>query len=97
MDIVILTSGALDTTTAATFCASTTCYVTEWYDQTGNGNNVTQSTNGNQPALLFNCIGSLPCVGYSSSTMRLSGSIPLGKSAINDVRGCRTNREYQQC
>jgi hypothetical protein len=96
MDIVILTSGALDTSTAATFCASTTCYVDEWYDQTGNGNNVTQSTNSNQPTISFNCIGSLPCVGYSSTTMRLSGSIPsvsqpLTMSAVAERTGNTSN------
>ena len=44
-DILIRKSGNLDPTTAATFCASTTCYVTTWYDQTGNGNDVAQGTN----------------------------------------------------
>lgn len=32
-----LRSGHLDAATAATFCAATTCTVTVWYDQTGNG------------------------------------------------------------
>ena len=79
MDILILTSGALDTATASTFCASTTCRVTEAYDQTGNGNHVLQATKGQQPQLVFNCIGSLPCLqftGSSSQTLSVSLIVP---------------------
>ena len=37
-------------------------YVPTWYDQTGNGHNVTQATTASQPAFVFSCIGALPCL-----------------------------------
>ncbi len=43
---------AFDTAGANSFCASTFCYVTKWYDQSGNGNDVSQATASQQPMLL---------------------------------------------
>jgi hypothetical protein len=62
-------SGSSSGDTLATFCAedSGTCAVTELYDQTGNGNNLTQSTTGDQPTLTLNCINSLPCITFNGS------------------------------
>lgn len=59
-DINTLSSGLLDTATAGTFCASTTCFVTKWYDKVSTAD-LSQATNGNQYQLLFNCDGTLPC------------------------------------
>ena len=81
-DILILKGGDLDTATASTFCASTTCYVTKWYDQTGNGNDVAQGTNAKQPTLTFSCINSLPCLTYSGS-QNLYATIPNSTSALS--------------
>jgi hypothetical protein len=73
-DIKVLPTGSLDVATATTFCASTTCYVTKWYDQSGanycTGSvscNAIQGTAGSQPQLLFNCVGALPCIYFSGS------------------------------
>jgi hypothetical protein len=63
--INILSTGAFDTATAVTFCASTTCYLTTWYDQTGNGHTATQANNANQPQLVFSYLGSLPCARFN--------------------------------
>lgn len=54
-------SGAANGTVAATFCSagSGTCAMVTWYDQSGNGNNVTQATSGNQPQLVFAQFGAL--------------------------------------
>jgi hypothetical protein len=55
-------------------------YVTEWYDQTGNGNNQTQSTAGNQPYLIPSCNNGLPCLYYnypSLGTNTNNGSISI--------------------
>jgi hypothetical protein len=41
----------LDTSTLSTFCSGTNGFVTTWYDQSGNGNDVTQSTASNQPKI----------------------------------------------
>jgi hypothetical protein len=51
-DILILTTGRLDIATLTTFLTSTTGFVTEWYDQTGNGFHCTQSTTSKQPQIL---------------------------------------------
>ena len=37
-----------DTTTFTSFCASTTCFLDTWYDQSGNGLNCTQATTARQ-------------------------------------------------
>jgi hypothetical protein len=42
--------------------------VTNWYDQSGNGLNNSQGTAADQPQLVFNCIGSLPCLTFNGST-----------------------------
>jgi hypothetical protein len=41
----------LDTTTLSTFCSGTNGFVTTWYDQSGNGNDATQTTASNQPKI----------------------------------------------
>ena len=43
--------GELDTSTLATFCSGTNGFVTTWYDQSGNGNDATQTTAANQPKI----------------------------------------------
>jgi hypothetical protein len=55
-------SGSSSGDTAPVFCAesSSSCAVTEWYDQSGNGNNLLQGTAATQPTLVFSDIGSLP-------------------------------------
>jgi len=42
----------LDTSALATFCAGTNGYIRTWYDQSGNGNDFSQTTNGLQ-ALIY--------------------------------------------
>jgi len=42
----------LDTSSLETFCSGTAGYVTTWYDQSGNGNDVTQSTAAQQPQIV---------------------------------------------
>lgn len=93
-NIVILSSGYLDIATAATFCASTNCFVTEWFDQTGNDNDVVQASAANQPRLILNegPTGSLPAVAFSGSEWLSSGAItgisqPLVISAIAQRTG----------
>jgi len=41
----------IDESAITTFCTGTTCTVSEWKDQSGNGNHATQSTAGNQPTI----------------------------------------------
>jgi hypothetical protein len=50
-DIGFDSNGDLDTAAIATFVGDAYGYVTAWYDQSGNGNNATQSTSANQPMI----------------------------------------------
>jgi hypothetical protein len=51
-------------------------YVTEWYDQSGNGNNATQSTAGDQPQLLLGGSNGRPAVSFAGAQY-LSASASL--------------------
>ena len=42
----------LDTSTLATFCSGTDGFVTTWFDQSGNGNDATQTTAADQPKIV---------------------------------------------
>jgi hypothetical protein len=44
-------SGNIDEAAITTFCTGTTCTVSEWKDQSGNGNNATQATASAQPTI----------------------------------------------
>lgn len=50
-DIGFDSNGDLDTAAIASFVGDAYGYVTAWYDQSGNGNNATQSTSANQPMI----------------------------------------------
>ena len=45
-------NNALDTATLLTFCGAGNGFVTTWYDQSGNANDVTQSTATYQPKIV---------------------------------------------
>lgn len=73
-------SGSSSGDTLAVFCAesSGTCAITEFFDQTGNGHNLTQSTTADQPTLNLSCLGSLPCAAGNGSSMYMTGTAPGG-------------------
>lgn len=74
--IDILMTGKMAVATATAFCASTTCYVTEAFDQSGHGLNLTQPTAANQPGFSLSCAGSQPCMTFSGS-QELQGTTPV--------------------
>jgi hypothetical protein len=84
-DIGFDANGDLDTSALGTFCSGTDGFVKTWYDQSGNGNDATQTTAGNQPKI------------YDSSTGVIEeGSAGNEKPAIdfdgtNDGLNCSTN------
>lgn len=45
-------NGVLDTVSLESFCSGTDGFVTTWYEQTGNGVDLSQSTAGNQPQIV---------------------------------------------
>lgn len=51
-DIGFDIAGGLDTTSITSFCGSGNGFVTTWYDQSGNGRNITQTTASNQPRIV---------------------------------------------
>lgn len=88
-DIGLTADCALDVTTAGTHCASTTCFVTTLYDQSGNSRNFTQSTAANQPQLIFSCKGSLPCMrfdGTSDLMTRTSWAVANPSTVVTEVK-----------
>lgn len=65
-------------------------FVTEWYDQTGNGHNVTEATTADQPQLLLTCAGAshtLPCLGFNGTTDLMSGSLASGVTQPDTIVG----------
>jgi hypothetical protein len=81
--INILASGFLDTTTATIFCAATTCFVSKWYDQSGNGLHAIQATTANQPQLSFTCSGiSTACLTFSGSQWLAGGTSTIAPNWI---------------
>jgi hypothetical protein len=70
-DIGATVGGNLDATALASFCGSASCFVSTWYDQSGNGRNAAQSTPGSQPRLVTSgvteLLGSRPAVRFDLS------------------------------
>lgn len=65
----------LDVTTLTTFCAGTDGYVKTWYDQSGNGNNATQTNSANQPQIVSGgVINTVSGIGTPSPAIRFFGS-----------------------
>jgi hypothetical protein len=58
-DIGFDANGDLDTTALAAFCSGTNGFVKTWYCQSGNGNDVTQTTTANQPKIYDSSTGVL--------------------------------------
>ena len=66
-------SGNLDTSSLTSFCGAGNGFVTTWYDQSGNGNNATQSTAANQPQIVS-----------GGSVIKLNNIPVLNFDGIND-------------
>ena len=93
---------ALDIDSINTFCKGTNGFVTTWYDQSGNGNNLLQASSTAQPQIygpiqIFR-INNLPCIYTDGSNDQLKTSnnfsynnatmvIVAGQSSITDGYG----------
>lgn len=70
-DIGFNSNNELDTVSLTSFCSGTNGFVTTWYDQSGNGRNMTQSTAANQPQIVTsgNIVtqGTKPIIQFNSS------------------------------
>ena len=86
-DVKFDSNNELDTAALATFCAGTNGFVTTWYDQSGNGNDATQTIAiANQPKIYDSVTGvelnpdnSVPSVLSSDTTF-------LGFTRVSDIR-----------
>jgi hypothetical protein len=77
-DIGFTALGNLDTSALTSFCGSGNGFVTTWYDQSGNGLNVTQTTAANQPQIVSS--GSLLTttgIGAARPTFSFNGSTSI--------------------
>ena len=76
-------SGDLDTSAISTFAGSANAYCVTWYDQSGNTNNATQSTGGNQPqiydgsAVITENGKPILITGYLSTSLSNSGDTSI--------------------
>ena len=68
------TGAPWDAVAATAHCAATTCWGRTWYDQSGNARDLNQATAANQPQLIFNCNGSLPCWRFTATTQAMQGA-----------------------
>jgi len=73
--------GNLDTSALTSFCGSGNGFVTKWYDQSGNGRDVIQTTAANQPQIVSSGsvinVNSKPSIRFQDNTdiLRYQGSI----------------------
>lgn len=64
-----------DAAAATAHCAATSCFGVTWYDQSGAVRSLgPQVTAANQPALVFNCNGALPCLQYTLTNQSLASA-----------------------
>lgn len=76
----------LDTTALTTFCGSSDGFVVSWMDQSGNGNDATQSTTANQPKIYDGTTGVVtengkPAVEFDGSNDRFETSWNIGTTS----------------
>jgi len=86
-DIGFDSNGDLDTASIASHCGANNGLVVTWYDQSGNGNNATQSTVGNQPKIYDGTTGVLTRNGKPYIDTRTSGTLPVSSFAGNGTAG----------
>jgi hypothetical protein len=76
-----------DAAAAAAHIGGGTGFIVTWYDQSGNGYDLTQSTAGAQPTYVASGIGSLPCLDFvAASSTRLKttdNAIALGGTDLS--------------
>jgi len=84
-DIGFTTDGDFDTTALATFCSGTNGFVKTWYDQSGNGNDATQTTTADQPKIYDSSTGvvtenGMPAVEFDGTSDFLETSTVTSSS-----------------
>jgi hypothetical protein len=78
-------NGNLDTSGLASFCSGTNGFVTTWYDQTGNSENLIQTTAVSQPKIFDSVSGTIvlsskPAITFDAVNDFLSRQFPIIKT-----------------
>ncbi len=79
-NIGFLPNGDLDTPSLLSFCKTDSCFVTTWYDQSGNGRNATQSTLTAQPRIV-----------NAGALEMINGRVALRFDGVDDAIAGATN------
>jgi hypothetical protein len=66
-DIGFTLAGDLDTSALTTFCTGTDGFLRTWYDQSGNGNNLVQTTAANQPKIYDSSTGTITVNSFAGA------------------------------
>ncbi|WP_421696430.1 arabinofuranosidase catalytic domain-containing protein [Aestuariivirga sp.] len=85
-DIGATVGGGLNTTALTAFCGSASCFISTWYDQSGNGRNASQAASGRQPRLVnagsIETLNGLPAAWFNGTGMGLNtaSAVPTGNA-----------------
>lgn len=74
LDIGFAGDGKMDVATLTAFLSGTTGKVVTWYDQSGNGRDLTQATDGNRPALVLQSLGIFPSMQFTAATQTIAAA-----------------------
>lgn len=82
----------------ASFYAGTSCFVTTWYDQTGNGRDATQTTTSVQPRIVnagvIDVLNGKPAITFQSNGQEMTYAGSMTVQTINGVRSA-PNTDWQ--
>ena len=94
-DIGTTVAGGLDVTALTSFCGAASCFVTTWYDQSGNARHASQATASLQPRLVnagtLEAENGLPSpyfTGAASVSLK-TANVTLGSSSNTVMAVCR--------
>ena len=83
----------LDTAALKTFCSGTNCFVRHWYDQSGDGNDLRQTTDANQPQIVASGVISRGVAGEVGlfANVGASMSVPNSKATFKFIHDGTAN------
>lgn len=82
-DVGFASDGEFDSSAFSSFVGGGTGYVKTWYDQSGNGRDVTQATTGNQPSIALSVVNSKSIIRFNGTSSTLVASSAFIVSSAN--------------